>query len=173
MFRTVCGLRNGSLLFRRAFGSAPSAKSTVKTFAIQAQGNGMATMIQEGKHTLLLDEPASFGGGDNGTTPLHAVLGALAGCEQVLGVMIAREMGIRVGRVEYDVSGDVDVRGLFGVPGVPVSYQTVKVVMKVDSQEPMEALQKWARAVEQRCPVCAMLHNAGVKMSHDLQVMQK
>ncbi len=48
-------------------------------------GKGMKTVIKADKHEMTLDEPKSVGGTDEGPSPFHAVLGALAGCEQATG----------------------------------------------------------------------------------------
>lgn len=45
----------------------------------------MKTVIKADKHEMKLDEPESVGGTDTGPSPFHAVLGALAGCEQATG----------------------------------------------------------------------------------------
>jgi hypothetical protein len=45
----------------------------------------MKTVIKADKHEMTLDEPKSVGGTDEGPSPFHAVLGALAGCEQATG----------------------------------------------------------------------------------------
>jgi putative redox protein len=43
-------------------------------------GEGLRTEVEAGRHTLVADEPESFGGTDEGPTPYDYFLAALGGC---------------------------------------------------------------------------------------------
>ena len=75
---------------------------------------------------FFIDEPAKLGGHDKGPSPLLYAVGALAGCEAVTSRAVARDMGIEVQELAFDVTGAIDPRGFRGVPGIPSHFQTVR-----------------------------------------------
>lgn len=76
-----------------------------------------------------------MGGQDSGPSPLEYLLGSLAGCEDVIAQLVAREKGIKLNSIRFEVEGTLDVKGLLGDPAVKPYFQTVRVRATVDSPE--------------------------------------
>eukprot|EP01088_Endostelium_zonatum_P005477 TRINITY_DN1714_c0_g1_i1.p1 TRINITY_DN1714_c0_g1~~TRINITY_DN1714_c0_g1_i1.p1 ORF type:complete len:216 (+),score=58.03 TRINITY_DN1714_c0_g1_i1:9-656(+) len=157
--------------------SNPIRKSEPKwsSFHVKGSGNGMKTQIQNvipekfakdgGKiHTVVTDEPAKLKGTDEGTTPIHTLLAALAGCENVTAQFVAREMKIKIDKITFDIQGEMDGRGFAGVDGVYAGIQKVKVRADVETSATQEQVDQLLHQVEKRCPVNALFVKAGVEV---------
>jgi putative redox protein len=57
----------------------------------------------EGGHTLVIDEPTTVGGSDEGPSPSRAVAAALAACTAITCEMYAARKGWELGAVEVEV----------------------------------------------------------------------
>jgi putative redox protein len=64
--------------------------------------------IEDGAHTLVVDEPVAAGGTDAGPAPTRLVAAALAGCVAVTMEMYAERKGWDIGAVEVDVDVEYD-----------------------------------------------------------------
>ena len=67
--------------------------------------------ITAGNHTMLIDEPASRHGNDEGMLPLQALMAALASCTHVVANQIASELGITFRDSDIAATGKFDTRG--------------------------------------------------------------
>ena len=66
----------------------------VVVFSVEADSVSKTRIdVSVGNHVFSIDEPTRLGGTDAGPNPVKYMLGALAGCLNVVGHMIAREMG--------------------------------------------------------------------------------
>ena len=75
-------------------------------------------------HTVACDEPRSVGGSDTAQSPVELLLTSLATCQAITYRIWAAELGIALDRVEVEVVGDIDLRGLLGVDDVePAGYE--------------------------------------------------
>ncbi|WP_412733836.1 OsmC family protein [Heyndrickxia acidicola] len=50
---------------------------------------------------MIIDEPTNMGGKDTGANPLGTLLGALAGCENVVTNMVAKEIDFNLKGIEF------------------------------------------------------------------------
>jgi putative redox protein len=115
-------------------------------------------------HQVITDEPKKAGGSDTGPTPLQTVLAALAGCEQATATYIAKEMGINLKSITFNIEGEFDARGFLAVEGVPARFQKVKVNARVQTDASQQQIDELAKQVHRRCPVACLFHCAGVQM---------
>jgi len=60
----------------------------------------------EGRHTVVIDEPTSVGGNDEGPSPSRAVAAALAACTAITCEMYAARKGWELGAVEVEVEAE-------------------------------------------------------------------
>lgn len=65
---------------------------------------------------LIIDEPESFGGSNLGANPVEYLLASFTGCLNVIGHMIAREMGFIIEELEISASGSLNPAKLKGQP---------------------------------------------------------
>lgn len=110
--------------------------------------------------TMIVDEPPQLGGTDQGANPVEYVLAALAGCLNVVGHLVAKEMGIAIRNLSIEISGILNPAKFMGKPSEErVGYKKIDVIVKVDSNADKETLDKWIETVEKRCPVSDNLQN--------------
>lgn len=131
---------------------------------ISAVSTGMMTKATSKQHVLSIDEPPQMGGQDQGPNPLGTLLSALAGCENVIANMVAKEIGFDLQGIEFDIEGELDLRGLKGEPNVRPYFQKVIVNAKVKTSEPEERIRQLQKITDSRCPVFTMMKAAGVEM---------
>lgn len=131
---------------------------------ITAVSEGMQTRARSKNHTLIIDEPQQMGGKDEGPNPLGTLLSALAGCENVIANMVAKEMNFDLQGIEFDIRGEFDMRGLMGDPNVRPYFEKVTINAKVKTSESEERIKELQEKTDSRCPVYTTLKAAGVEM---------
>lgn len=114
--------------------------------------------------TLVLDESPAAGGLGAGPSPLHAVVGALCGCERVTFERTSKDMGFAYERLEFEAEYTVDIRGRMGVRDVRPHFQTVRMQATVTTDEPEDRLREVVAETEARRPVYNLLSSAGVTL---------
>ncbi|GGK08439.1 hypothetical protein GCM10007043_23160 [Calditerricola satsumensis] len=78
--------------------------------------------------------------------------------------MVAKEIGFDLQGIEFDIEGELDLRGLKGEPNVRPYFQKVIVNAKVKTSEPEERIRQLQEITDSRCPVFTMMKAAGVEM---------
>ena len=131
---------------------------------ISGEGTGVETRVRAGRHTVVVDEHPAMGGADAGPSPLEYALASLVSCEEVIAQLAAREMGIIVDRIEWDVQADLDRRGLMGDQKVQPFFQSVRVRAGVPTDAAPAQFRQLQKAVDRRCPVFTMMRAAGISM---------
>jgi uncharacterized OsmC-like protein len=116
-------------------------RSRIKEFHA---GNAEDCTRQEA-FTVDADEPLIAAGNDSSPNAMEYVLHALASCLTGTLVYHAAVRGIGIDSVESSYTGDMDVRGLFGmVEDVPKGFNKVAVEMRVKSQASVDELTECA-----------------------------
>jgi uncharacterized OsmC-like protein len=112
------------------------------------------------KHGMVIDEPKRLGGTDEGPSPIDLALAALASCQAITYRVWAHRLGIALGRVHVEVSGDIDQRGFFGTAdGVRAGYGALRVRVSCEGPETQERYRELAEIVDQHCPLLDMYTN--------------
>ena len=104
-------------------------------------------------------------GGNTGPTPLETTLASLTGCEGVIINRCAEAMRFSYSAVDIDAEGEVDGRGSRGVRGVRPYFLSVRLDIRIKTNEPENRLAKLQRNVENRCPVMNLFRDAGVDVT--------
>ncbi|MCL9814539.1 OsmC family protein [Natranaeroarchaeum aerophilus] len=86
--------------------------------------------------------------------PVEYFLGAILGCLNSTGTMVARDMDIDIEEMTVRIDGDVDYSRYRGEesdarPGL----QELDVTFDIDADADRERLEEWLAAVKDRCPV--------------------
>ncbi len=125
------------------------------TFRIHASSESPARMrVSARSFTLVLDEPKQLGGTDQGPNPVEYVLAALAGCLNVTGHLVAREMGFTLRGLEVDAEGTLNPDRLLNRPTQDrAGFKAIRVTLQVEAETDNATLERWREAIEQRCPV--------------------
>ena len=143
-----------------ALATAPASAATirprVRTSLIAGTPTGV--LAGAGRHTFTIDEPATLGGDDTGANPVEHLLAALGSCQVISYQVWAAKLGIAVDSIDIDVTGDLDVRGFFGLDDtVRPGFNTVQVEAHITGPEPLERYEALTRVVERYCPVLDVL----------------
>ncbi|MFL5289697.1 MAG: OsmC family protein [Rhodopila sp.] len=89
------------------------------------------------------DHPAVLCGEDHGPTPVEHLLHALAGCLTAGAASIAAARGVKLESVACSVEGDIDLRGILGLPDeVRNGFQAIRVVFAIKGDAPDEKLRQ-------------------------------
>ncbi|CEG26521.1 OsmC family protein [Bacillus sp. B-jedd] len=138
----------------------------VMNFKVDGIGTGMRVDVTAGKHTIAIDEPESFGGKDSAIDPLSAFLSSLIACENVMAQIIAKEMDFHLKGISFEVTGNLDLAGLMGDPGVKPYFQEVIVRASLETSESEERIAQLQKAVDSRCPVFRTIKDAGIPIEN-------
>ena len=107
-----------------------------------------------------IDEPQALGGTDSAANPVEYLLGAYAGCLNVMAHLIAKEQDIAIDNLSIDISGELDTDKLFGSSqDVRAGFQNIKVVFNPKTNASADKLASWLKAIDDRCPINDNLKN--------------
>lgn len=126
------------------------------------ESENLESRIEVRHFELLSDEPEKLGGGDRGPTPMEWVLAGVASCVNVTIRLVAKEQGLRLGKVSIELEGDIDQRGLFGQADVRPDFLAVRGSIRLDL--PQEELAELRALVLGRSPALSLLRHAGVPL---------
>ena len=119
------------------------------------------TVVSARQFQIIIDEPKSLGGSDNGPNPVEYVLAALSGCLNVVAHVVASEMGFTLKKLTIEAEGDLDPARFMGKSvHERAGYKEIRLKLKPDADADAKALEKWLNAVVDRCPVSDNLKNA-------------
>ncbi len=131
-------------------------KATVKKIPA-----GLQAQAQTRSFSLLMDEPKSAGGTDEGMTPVEAVLCGLGACQTICAYAFAKGQGIKLRGFYSEVEADLDPDGFMGInPDVRNGFSEVRFTMHFDTDNTQEEVEKFADFIESRCPVGDIISNA-------------
>lgn len=131
-------------------------------FEVTGEAKGMRAELTSKQHTIIIDEPENMGGADTGPDPLANMLASLAGCENVVANMAAKEMDFDLQGIDFRVTGELDPRGLMGDANVQPYFQQVAVEASVKTSESDERIDELKAKTDARCPVFTTFRAAGI-----------
>jgi uncharacterized OsmC-like protein len=110
--------------------------------------------------TLVVDEPATLGGTDEYANPVEYILAGFAGCANVIGHVVAKELGFTIKNLRNEVSGVLNPKRFLGSSNKErAGFKSINLNLIPDTEAPIETLTEWLQIVEQRCPVKDNLQN--------------
>ncbi len=119
------------------------------------------------------DEPDTLGGTNTAPSPLETVLVALVGCDGVIIHGVAKAMNFTYSGVDFECSGQIDVRGPKGVVGVRPYFERVDLKISLHTDEPQRRVDQLMKNVEFRCPVMNLLRSAEVQLNVDWKIVRR
>ena len=131
------------------------------TFKVSGQSESPARLaVQVRGFELIVDEPPGLGGDDEGPNPVEYILAGLAGCLNVMGHIIAKEMGFTIRSLTIDAAGPLNPGKLLGKQTDDrAGYKNIDVTLNVDADVDQATLDRWLATIEARCPVSDNLMN--------------
>jgi putative redox protein len=131
---------------------------------INGTSENMQSVLKAGNHTITIDEPPAMGGQDTGPDPLATLLASLAGCENVIANLVAKEIEFNLDGIEFEIKGILDPRGLMGDPNVQPYFEKVTINAKVKTTESEERIKELQEKTDARCPVYTTFKAAGIEL---------
>jgi uncharacterized OsmC-like protein len=124
-------------------------------FRIKAESaSNSKTIVKARNFEIIVDEPEDLGGSNAAPNPVEYILAAFAGCLNVMGHLIAGEMGFELRSLKIDIVGNLNPARLFGQSNEErAGYKNITVKLRPDCDADDDTLDKWMHAVEDRCPV--------------------
>jgi uncharacterized OsmC-like protein len=77
---------------------------------------------------------------------------------------VADAIGFNYTGVDFECSGQIDVRGPKGVPGIRPYFEKIALKIVLHTDEPEDRVKKLQDNVEYRCPVMNLLRSADVEL---------
>lgn len=111
-------------------------------------------------HSIILDEPKSFGSTDAGMTPIEALLGALGACKCIVAKSYAQKFKVEFTNISVKIEGELDTDGFLGLnPDAKIGLSHVKTLYHFESQSPTENIEALVAFVDKTCPVADSMMN--------------
>jgi uncharacterized OsmC-like protein len=96
--------------------------------------DGLACDIRDGQWELTTGMGPKSGGTGEGPDPGVLGRGALGSCLAVGYALWAAKAGLPLTSLEVEVRADYDVRGEYGLDGIPPGYEQIRYVVTVESE---------------------------------------
>lgn len=116
-------------------------------------GKGMQVEVTTRGHKIIIDEPKSLGGTDNGMNPVEAILGALGACQSIVAQVYAKQFDVTYDELRIELEGDLDLDGFLNKSDVRPGFSDIRYKFYLKTDEPAEKIQPFIDFIEQKCPV--------------------
>ena len=132
-------------------------------FSVNGESNSTTQFVAKARHfKLVVDEPEELGGTDAAANPVEYILAGLAGCINVVGHLVAKELGFVISKLNIDISGEINPDKLLGISNHErAGFQSIQINLNPETETEADTvtLSKWLKMVEDRCPVKDNLRN--------------
>jgi len=130
-------------------------------FSVQGESASAAKFVAKTRHfKLVIDEPEGLGGSDENANPVEYILAGLAGCLNVVGHLVAKELGFSITKLNIEVTGTINSDRLFGISNEErAGFKNIELKLVPETSASIETLAEWLRIVQDRCPVKDNLTN--------------
>jgi putative redox protein len=133
-----------------------------KNAVVQYESNsilkeGLQSVVTLREHKLIVDEPKSFGGKDEGPSPVELILAALATCQEITYKAFATAAGINIESVSVNLTGTLDLHGFLALNNTRPGFQHISGTVDIKSSSPKTEIDKLIDTVNTHCPVLDIL----------------
>lgn len=124
-------------------------------FSLSGQNESPTKFLAKTRQfALTIDEPEGLGGTDHAANPVEFLLAAYAGCLNVMGHIVARELGFELKSLKIELDGDLNPAKVFGqLTSDRAGYKEIRVNIIPEADTDENTLAKWLETIENRCPV--------------------
>ena len=124
-------------------------------FSVKGVSENPTKFVAEARDfTIIIDEPPSLGGTDHGANPVEYLLASYAGCLNVMGHLVAAELGFKLDKLEIEINGNINPDRLFGKDFTErAGFKKIDIKLKPYAKVSPEVLKQWTMEVENRCPI--------------------
>lgn len=118
------------------------------------QGPGFRTECRTGPHTVVIDQPATFGGTNAGPTPLELQLMAVGGCIAGIGRIVANQRRLAIRSISVVVEGELETDRSLGKPTqARAGFGVIRAKVDIDADLSQAEKQRLLRDIDERCPI--------------------
>ncbi len=130
-------------------------------FSVHGESTSSTQFVAKARQfKLIVDEPEGLGGTDEDANPVEYILAGLAGCINVIGHIVAKELGFTINKLNIEVSGDINPNKFLGQSNDErAGFKSIGLNLIPETDASIETLSKWLTIVEERCPVKDNLNN--------------
>lgn len=148
---------------------AITPKETVVPFVVHGEGTGVAqhVVVPGSSHAFETDAYPAFGGNDEAPSPLFYALASLSSCNQVTAALVAKDLGVQLGRFTFAVRGDLDTAVLVGGADGNANFDRVTVEATIETDADPEQFERLRSETERRCPVTQLFVRSGLEYVAD------
>jgi uncharacterized OsmC-like protein len=124
-------------------------------FIVKGESSSPAKFIAKTRNfQLVVDEPEDLGGTDENANPVEYILAGLAGCLNVVGHLVAKELDFTIDKLKIEVEGSINPDKLFGISdNERAGFKALNLKLIPETNAPIETLVSWLKIVQERCPV--------------------
>ena len=142
------------------------------SFSVKGESISPAQFVAETRNfTLIIDEPKELGGSNEDANPVEYILAGLAGCLNVVGHLVAKELNFDIKKLKIEVAGTLNPDRLFGIStNERAGFKEINLNLIPETNASITTLTNWLKIVKDRCPVKDNLtNNTPVKISVEKQ----
>jgi putative redox protein len=114
---------------------------------------------------LTIDEPVERGGTNQGPSPTETLMGALAGCTNVIAQKCAEKHGVAFKSIQVDIVSKFDRRGVTLMEEIDLPFDDIEVHITVTTDADAAAMDKVKTDLPKFCPVSKVMRQAGAKVT--------
>lgn len=131
------------------------------SFSVKGESTSPAQFIAKTRNfKLIIDEPKELGGNNEAANPVEYILAGLAGCLNVVGHLVAKELDFEIKKLKIEVTGNLNPDKLFGVSNKErAGFKDINLNLIPETDASINTLAKWLEIVKNRCPVKDNLTN--------------
>jgi putative redox protein len=136
-----------------------------KNAVVQYESNsilkeGLQSVVTLREHKLIVDEPKSLGGKDEGPSPVELILAALATCQEITYKAFATASGINIESVSVNLTGTLDLQGFLALnKNTRPGFQHISGTVDIKSSSSKAEIDELIDTVNTHCPVLDILSN--------------
>jgi uncharacterized OsmC-like protein len=109
---------------------------------------------------IVVDEPEALAGEDSAPNPVEYILAGYAGCLNVVTHVVAKELNIKINRLDINIDGDLNPSRFLGLSkDHRAGFQSLNVDIQIDSDSSPEEIARLLELIKDRCPVNDNLAN--------------
>jgi uncharacterized OsmC-like protein len=119
---------------------------------------GLQSNVTVRNHKVVVDEPTSFGGKDEGPSPVELILAALGSCQEITYKAFATALGINLESVSVKLKAKLDLKGFLAIDdNTRPGFQNIDGTVDIKSSSSKAEIRKLIQVVDQHCPVLDIL----------------
>lgn len=134
---------------------------------IKLSGTGTShsrTDVQVRDVSAVIDEPLERGGTNAGLSPTEMAYAALVGCTNTIGNKCAKQLGVDIGALHFEMEVDFDRRGVLLMEEIDIPFVAVRLQVIADGSATQADLDRVAIETEKYCPLSKLYQQAGTKL---------